>query len=497
MILKVALSLLLVLSIYPLIRLFFIKGFLLRVSLFPKALLIMMVAFIGYVLSGILLLQYAENIIIIVVILLFIPCIFYVYFWRARPHYGSGRKLPPGSLQLAQVGPWVDYRYYLTQAEKYGAIAKMSHYLRPMICLTGFDIAKEFLQQYDDVLSTPPMPFNRYVSGGFMRYMQEQNHARFRATLKSILSSKAMLDLNDEYMDAKIKQTIGQMLDAKEVNPADYFKDMTFALLAKLFIGITEQDEESRHLKALYRVIDYRRALFTSRAEIEKSLEACEAIFLLQVERQRECFVTEFFRQADSNNQDWNEQAVLRNFIYLLLTSSIDIADLLCWIFKKLSDHPGYISRAKETLDHDNGDGIRFIQHIVLETLRLEQSEYLMRMALDNIEFHGFTIPRGWLIRIGVRESHLDKRFFAHADRFDPDRFLQQTEHYYPLGIGNKSCLGRGITLWLGQKLISALVRQSHWHTIADGPRELGVFHWQPSRRFIALMIEPKECPQS
>jgi cytochrome P450 len=35
-------------------------------------------------------------------------------------------------------------------------------------------------------------------------------------------------------------------------------------------------------------------------------------------------------------------------------------------------------------------------RRIVRETLRLEQSEYLMRQARRTIHWRGFVIPRGW-----------------------------------------------------------------------------------------------------
>ena len=61
---------------------------------------------------------------------------------------------------------------------------------------------------------------------------------------------------------------------------------------------------------------------------------------------------------------------------------------------------------------------------IVMETLRLEQSEYLYRETTRDIEHKGVVIPRGWLVRLCVRESHQDPAIFANPDVFDPDRFL-------------------------------------------------------------------------
>ncbi len=48
-------------------------------------------------------------------------------WWRARPGFGRDRGLPPGSLSLAPVGPWVDDMFYRKQAARYGPVFKMTH----------------------------------------------------------------------------------------------------------------------------------------------------------------------------------------------------------------------------------------------------------------------------------------------------------------------------------------------------------------------------------
>ena len=60
---------------------------------------------------------------------------------------------------------------------------------------------------------------------------------------------------------------------------------------------------------------------------------------------------------------------------------------------------------------------------IIAETLRLEQSEYIVRVARRPLSVGGFRIPAGWLLRLCVRESHRDPTAFTDPDRFDPDRF--------------------------------------------------------------------------
>ena len=122
----------------------------------------------------------------------------------------------------------------------------------------------------------------------------------------------------------------------------------------------------------------------------------------------------------------------------------------------------------------------------MLETLRLEQSEYLMRKALHDLHFEGFLIPKGWLVRIGVRESHRDGAIYDDPHVFNPDRFLANLygiRQYSPFGLQQKSCVGKSLTLVMAERFVLALAREYRCMVVKDGPRELGAFHWRPSAK--------------
>ena len=65
----------------------------------------------------------------------------------------------------------------------------------------------------------------------------------------------------------------------------------------------------------------------------------------------------------------------------------------------------------------------------VMETLRLEQSEFLYRRVVAPIDIDGRTIPAGWILRLCVNEAHRDPAVFPDPDRFDPRRFLAAELH--------------------------------------------------------------------
>ena len=61
-------------------------------------------------------------------------------------------------------------------------------------------------------------------------------------------------------------------------------------------------------------------------------------------------------------------------------------------------------------------------ERVIRESLRLEQSEYLARRTTADIRFHGYRFPKGWRVRICIREGHRSADAFDRPDEFDPDR---------------------------------------------------------------------------
>ena len=196
-------------------------------------------------------------------IVFFAPPAFYFFYWRARSCFGTARGLPPGSLQLAPSAPWHDYLFYLKQAERFGPIFKMNNLIQPMICLQGIRRGNDFLKQHEKSTVTPPMPFNRHVPMGFVRYMAPDLHLEYRSRMKLIFSDRNFLDRAADLMG----QSAQTHLAASGVNPVPALEDMTFATLADLFLGLSTHDPEFGRLRQLYREIDYRRSFLLSGPE--------------------------------------------------------------------------------------------------------------------------------------------------------------------------------------------------------------------------------------
>jgi len=490
-----AITLLLVLTLLaltlPILNLCRHRSFLRRLSLFPRALRILAAGVSGYTVLIVVLAFFWPRLLPIAAAVV-LPAALYLFVWRARPGFGRSKGLPPGRLVIAPTGPWKDYLYYFKQAERHGSIFKMCHFVRPMVCIVGLPAGKEFLLLNDRNTVTPPMPFNDSIPEGFMRYMAPDRHHAYRDRMKRVFSDREFLDRKLDRVSHAFRQGLLQMAESEEpANPAPHIAQMCFAIMAELFFGVSPGSDRFERLCRCYSSIDYRNALTTSTSSVEESLREIEEIVLESAASGDHLF-SRFIADAQPAGQfKADDPTLLRNFIFLMLTSWIDVSDLLTWVFKLMNDHPAWSSRMREALlsghDSANHDKHQLATSIVRETLRLEQSEYLMRRATQDIEFRGYRIPANWLVRICIRESHLDPEHFDRPREFDPNRFLNPEpgrQHYAPFGMHEKSCMGTVITLWVGQQFVFEVARGPDWQVVQDGPRELGAFHWRPSSRY-------------
>ncbi len=111
------------------------------------------------------------------------------------------------------------------------------------------------------------------------------------------------------------------------------------------------------------------------------------------------------------------------------------------------------------------------------------------------MSFAGFVIPKGWMVRICVRESHRAPAVFDEPDTVDPDRFLRRgytREEYAPFGLHRFTCLGEHLTRTVARVFACELVQGYDWTVVADGPPEFGSWqHWTPSTAF-RITLRPR-----
>ena len=408
--------------------------------------------------------------------------------WRSRPSFGRNRRLPPGRLTLLPpVAAVHDPDFLARQRAAHGPVCKIGGLRHPVACVFGIGRGLELLQRYDAALEPPALPFNREIPRGFVRYQARDDHARYRPALGRALS-RDLVDRSAPAFERTMRDALAAMAaqcrqaPGGAIPPLPPLRAAVFACLAECLLGVPPDDERYPALLAEYRHLDQHRALALFAA---RGRRAIAAIGALAGRPARRCMLSELVAAAPESADD---PTILGNVAYMVSIGHVDVADLLRWVVKLLGDNPSWQDRLR-------ADGGRFAAggrndtayRITMETLRLAQSELINRVATRDIEVGGYVIPRGWVVRICVRESHRDPAVFPDPERFDPDRFRPgrpPLNVFMPFGVSRHACLGEHLTLTIAAAFLTALADGYDLTVASDGPVEMGPFHWRPSSRF-------------
>lgn len=418
--------------------------------------------------------------------------------WHSSVARGRATRWPPGSLRPLSLGPWFDRDFFLQEHRRLGSPFKAAQFVRPMACLVGLPGGLDFFREHQASLGSPPLPSGRFIPGGFLRHMEPQKHV----TTKEVFQKAIVRDVYEPlepFMRETIRAQLAHMEEAsrglapKGVPPRKYIQRAVFVMWARLFFDVHAGTPAFARLQALFKIIDIRNPSNASDEDVRRALAEITEILRAQLAgelRPGNGAPRSILESMERNTSGSTEQPTITgNLIYLMHFTWGDVSGLLQWVFRMLTEHDEWAARLRTTpaiTDSDQNDGPGLSTRVVMETLRLEQSEHLYRVANRDIEHNGFVIPRGWLVRLCVRESHRDPAVFHEPDKFDPDRFLGRRftrREYSPFGAGLRhTCLGEGLSRQVGRIFAEELALGYRWQTVADGPYEYGPWrHWRPS----------------
>jgi cytochrome P450 len=284
------------------------------------------------------------------------------------------------------------------------------------------------------------------------------------------------------------------------VDPRPALERFTITSMGRLFLGVEPATDDHATIQALYARpgplywmggLDGPRGAELRRAA-EQMAEMVRRRARIPPDQPDGSFeptgslLSEIVHEHDEAVDDPN---VVLNLVFLLANASRDVTGLMHWVVKMLGDHPSWIACVRA----ENGSG-DLSRRIVTETLRLAQSEYLSRRAVDSFELDGFVVPKGWYVRVCVNEAHRDASVFPDPDTFDPDRFRARRysrDEYAPFGMLNHACLGASATLRVAATFVEELSRVYDLEVVRDGPPFNDGFHWRPSERHRVRLIPP------
>jgi cytochrome P450 len=170
---------------------------------------------------------------------------------------------------------------------------------------------------------------------------------------------------------------------------------------------------------------------------------------------------------ADDPGSGITDAEVSGNVMTMLLAGEDTTANTLAWAIWLLAEHPACLERARAEVDAIAGDPAewsaeRFARLVWLEacaneTMRLKPvAPSLTLQALRDTTVADIRVPAGTLVFGALRSDALRDDYFAGAERFEPQRWLDADAGHsatsanrvsMPFGAGPRVCPGRHLAM--------------------------------------------------
>jgi cytochrome P450 len=402
--------------------------------------------------------------------------------------------LPPGHREPVVRSRLYGRHHLIEKFTDLGPVFAINYRSDLSVYIVGLDIGHRFLMEHSKNLNVVSMELKSLFDEGCIRKMTGKIHQVYRGSL-----IKAINAINlDEYQEdlaeiAASSLATYQSGDFDANNAVNGFirslDDIASSMLLQVFFGAGTRARMHRQLleyyrdlgpdglawfpgeeehQAYYHIRDYLKQHIDS-GTFRKSAASTGSIF------------GEIFKESDVDD------SMLGNLIYMVEMGRFDLYSLFRWITRYACDYPDTVTAIAHQAFDGNVKTTPLASAFVKETLRMDQSEKLLREAKRDIIFDGYLIPKDSKLQICLWESHKLTQNFEQPFEFKPERFLENDfspSQYSPFGLDQHRCPFANMVFTLGDIYLTTLAKHYFIEGIDSGPPTRGLFHWQPASRF-------------
>ncbi len=409
----------------------------------------------------------------------------------ARRQFGRRWGLPPGALHVLPIAAFEDPNHLARQAERLGPVFKIANTLptprlRPTVCVVGLSLGRDLLRDHDVDLAAPALPTSQAVPSGFLRNMERADHERYSPLFRAAAAAMLLPDI--ESAGPELARLIAALRTGEPagVHPGAAIRTAVRGILIPGVVGVSDRadvDFVNSSIDDIEAGARRWKPVEPRRRSFQRTIDHLGA-------RVDDLLPTSLLAGALARRPaDLKSDVVIGNAVQIVALSTTDVSALMVWVIDTLARQPAQAERVRA--DIATGDE-QATTAFLREVLRLNQSEYVHRVAQKTFWFHGHRIPAGWTVRICVRESHRLASSFDQPDLFDPDRFaaaLPDRSLYSPFGLFRHHCIGGGLTLAIGGLVLRALLSEHTVDLVRDASPEHNPNHWEPGRRLRVRLV--------
>ncbi|GAB2295935.1 hypothetical protein Dimus_030084 [Dionaea muscipula] len=425
--------------------------------------------------------------------------------WGKKPF----RSLPPGSLGWPYIGETFQLYsqnpnvFFATKQKKYGSVFKTHILGCPCVMISSPEATKFVLVTRANLFKpTFPASKERMLGKQAIFFHQGDYHAKLRKLVLRAFSPDALRGMVSD-IDSLAVDTLRSWQSRSIINTFQEMKTYAFNVALLSILGKDEVIKFGEDLKNCYYVVEkgYNSmpinlpgTLFNRSMRARKEL----AHILSQIIRRR--------KQMKHHNNDLlaslmddgglTDDQIADNIIGVIFAARDTTASVLTWILKYLAENPHVLQAVTEEQEAIIGIGRKDItreeeeeeercclswadtkkmpltSRVIQETLRVASIlSFTFREAVEDVEYEGYLIPKGWKVLPLFRNIHHDPDNFPEPEKFDPSRFevAPRPNTYLPFGNGVHSCPGNELAKLEILVLVHHLTTKYRWRIL--GPQ--------------------------
>ncbi|XP_029456168.1 cytochrome P450 2C3-like isoform X1 [Rhinatrema bivittatum] len=414
------------------------------------------------------------------------------------------KNLPPGPVpwpligNLHQMDKSAPYKTLMELGEKYGEVFTIYFGPQPAVVLYGYDSLKDALiGQAEDFSGRAILPvFERIThrqglvfSNGL--HWKEQRKFTLTTLTDFGMGKKSIEERVTE--EAKILVEFFQKKQGKPFNPTDRIYAAVCNVICSILLG-DRFDTEDPTFKKLLRMVNENVMFHGKRGfqfyntypyimrwlpgEHNKIFENARVLqaFLKGLvkdhiaSRDPNCprdFIDSFLNKIDENAKKPNSNFTMDSLVYTIFNLFIGGTDttalIIRWAIKLMLMYREIQEKVQKEIDSVLGPGkcpsmedrarLPYTDAFLHEVQRFASISTigLAHVALHDINFRGYTIPKGTQVIPFLHSSLYDKRYWEDTDHFNPNRFLDENgkfkknDAHIPFGAGKRVCVGESL----------------------------------------------------
>jgi cytochrome P450 len=421
--------------------------------------------------------------------------VFLILLKHRRLLFGANR-LPPGKLLPLYEREQKNRRLLLEIMEKKGPIFKARHEKQLMICIVGLPHCHQFAQENSSKSHMATVDLKSLFPHGFLRQMEGTTHKRYRSILVRGLASD-QIDRNKDVHLSIIENALEKFRLGSESAPdaatsySEALLEIASGLLIQTFFGYAPGSEDYTWLLQRYQGLGKDNYHWNIGENQKNNFVEIRDHLMHKLETPSKIAPQSILgRMATLSSID---ETSLGNLIYMVEMGRHDMRGLFRWLSKYVSENPKKLAGIRQEPSNFPPEKMTHTRAFVLETLRMDQIERLIRIADVDLVFQGFTIPKDSYVRLCLWESHKDSTNFSDPFEFHATRFFQASysvKQFAPFGIDHHQCpLGR-VAIHMGMLLVKTLADHYEVVKVADGPPARELNQWRPAANF-SISLKP------